>query len=256
MPATPEPAEPSAEKDAPLPSEDTAPVALPAPRRPFKFSTFLLTFLFILGLGMIVDQQLRYQVALGIGFLLAPVIGFEGDYPLLTMFCAAVIEMFISALAYNFTTDWVKTAKTQKWSAAFRKVHLDAVRSGKKDRVDALKPHQATVTKLAGELQISQLKGLAVTWFLLIAVYTWVYLFLAGQATPQPDSTIVSLGGLTVNLLGSILGPIQVWFVVFSLYSLPFSLVFRRILKHYTLLRHPAFRRAPTADLGTAGGTA
>ncbi|MCI4350618.1 MAG: EMC3/TMCO1 family protein [Thermoplasmata archaeon] len=254
----------------PLPSNDTeeaadtaAAPATPArpPPPPFKPSTFILTFMFILGFGMIIDAQLRYQVAATLGLGLGPLIGFGGHYPLLTMFLAAVIEMLAAALAYNWTTDWVKTAKTQKWSSAFRKFQMAAMRSGKKDRVEALKPHQLTVTKLAGELQIAQLKGLAVTWFLLIAIYSWVYLYLGGPAGgitthPIAVSTWVSLGGLRVNLLGNVIGPIQNWFVLFSVYSFPFSLIFRRMLKHYTLRRHPSFRGPTVAGTGATGGAA
>jgi uncharacterized membrane protein (DUF106 family) len=255
----------------PLPSGDAdatsaeSPPASTTPARPppapFKPSTFILTFMFILGFGMIIDAPLRYQVAATLGLGLGPLIGFGGHYPLLTMFVAACIEMLAAALAYNWTTDWVKTAKTQKWSAAFRKHQMAAMRSGKKDRVDALKPHQLTITKLSGELQIAQLKGLAVTWFLLIAIYSWVYLFLGGSAGgitthPIAVSTEVNLGGLQVNLLGSIIGPIQAWFVLFSLYSFPFSLIFRRILKHYTLRRHPAYRGPTVAGPEAAGGSA
>lgn len=224
----------------------------PAPARPpaptFKLSTFVLTFLFILGLGMIFDLNLRNAVADTLGYGLGPAIGFMGHFPLLTMFLAAVIEMFAAAIAYNVTTDWVKVARTQKWSAAFRKAQMAAMRSGKKDRMDALKPHSATVTKLASEMQIAQLKGLAVTWFLLIAIYNWVYRFLAqgpagGLAPPHyVVNPVVNLGLGNVSLLAPIIGPVQLWFIIFSLYSVPFSLIFRRLLKHVTLRRHPSLR--------------
>ncbi|MCI4333004.1 MAG: EMC3/TMCO1 family protein [Thermoplasmata archaeon] len=233
--------------DAPLPDGDSgddepeeteadakpeAPVRPPAPT--FKTSTFLLTFLFILGIWMIVDPTTRNGVAMGFGLALAPTIGFGHSYLLVTMFLAAVIEMLLTALAYNWATDWVKAAKVQAWSGAFRKVQLEAVRSGKKDRVEALKPRQAELTKLSGEVSIAQLKGMAVTWFLVIAIYTWVGLFIAGSA-----SAVVNLGGANVSLLAPLHPlPIPLWFLLFTLYTVPLSLVFRRVLKHFALKRH------------------
>ena len=224
------------------------------PRPPsFKLSTFLYTFHFLLGILMIFDTGTRYGVAEGIGYLLGPVVGFGGQYPLVTMFVVAAVEMVLTALAYNYTTDWVKTAKVQKWSGAFRKVQMAALRSGKKDRIQALQTHQQTLTRLSMEVQFAQLKGMAITWFLVIAMYSWVYLFLAGSiaggfstgihalCSPavSPGTTCTGvyfpLGPYHVNLLGYLIGPIQVWFIVFSVYTVPLSLVFRRLLKHYAL---------------------
>ena len=232
--------------EAPLPSASPASEASeaappPSPRPPppqFKLSTFVLTFLFVIGILMIFDTSTRNGVATVLGLGLAPLIGFGHQYVLLTMFCAALIEMALTALAYNWATDWVKTSRIQSWSSAFRKVQMEALRSGKKDRVEALKPHQAEITRLSSELSISQLKGMAVTWFLVIAIYTWVGLFIAASALPQKT---VDLGGSLVNIATNVhVGPfpIPLWILLFSLYTFPLSYVLRRALKHYSLRRY------------------
>ena len=251
---------PAEEESEPAPSLDTesADAAPPAAARPapptmqFRFSTFVLAFLFILGIWMLFDTSMRLAVAQLLDLALYPTIGFAGQYPLLTMFLAACIEMLATAVAYNYTTDWIKTAKVQSWSKALRPVQMAAIRSGKKDRIAAIKPHQDRLTRLSGEVSIAQLKGMAVTWFLVIAVYTWVGLFL----THDPLSAAVNLGGATINLTG-MLGPIPWWFLIFSLYTVPASIVFRRALKHYALRRYAARQPpAPTPDSGAAGGAA
>jgi uncharacterized membrane protein (DUF106 family) len=235
-----------------LDSEIDAEDARPRPAAPtFRLSTFLYTFLFILGILMLFDTSTRYTVAQGVGYLLGPLIGFGGRYVLLTMFLAAAIEMIVTAVAYNYTTDWVKAAKVQKWSAAFRKVQMAAMRSGKKDRIDALQPHSQQLQRLSTEVTFAQLKGMAITWFLVIAVYSWIYLFLANPSgfpvpihatcystgTSPCSSVLTPVGGGSIDLLHDIIGPIQLWFLVFSLYTVPLSLFFRRVLKHYSLKR-------------------
>ena len=239
---------PSAESEA-APDEPETPASAPARPAPppFKFSTFLLTFLFALALIMLVFPSERNQVAEGLNTLLYPAIGFGYQYPLLTMFLAAVLEMLITAIAYNYTTDWIKAAKVQKWNTAFRKVQLEAMRSGKKDRIEALQPHQRRLTSLQGEVSIAQLKGMAVTWFLVIAIYTWVGLFVkaAYDYTTATGAThvrdLVSIGGSAPAHLYLGAGGIAflpLWFLVFSLYTIPSSIAFRRVLKHYWLVRH------------------
>ncbi len=257
MPETPEPAEAPLAADAEeeeTPEEAEAPAAPARPPAPaFKPTTFLYTFLFVLGILMLFDTSTRNGVASELGIVLQPIIGFGGQFPLLTMFLAAVIEMVLTALAYNWATDWFKAAKVQQWGSAFRKVQMEALRSGKKDRVDALKPHQQRFTQLSSEVSMAQLKGMAVTWFLVIAIYTWVGLFLASLA---PVLVTVSLAGAHVDLLSSPGWPLPPWFILFSLYTVPMSLLFRRLLKHYTLRQHASRTAVATASgTGLTGGS-
>jgi uncharacterized membrane protein (DUF106 family) len=227
---------------------ETAPAKPARPPPPsFKPSTMILTFLFLLGILMIFDNSTRNQVALLIGYGLSPVIGFADHYILLTMFLAAVLEMLLTAVAYNFTTDWVKAARVQKWSAAFRKEQMAALRSGKKDKLEALKTKQQELTKLTSEMSINQLKGMAVTWFLVIAIYTWVGLFVAcgGYGSPAVPAAwgctaagnVVNLGGNTISLMHKE-WIVPLWFLIFSLYTIPSSLIFRRFLKDYSLRKY------------------
>jgi uncharacterized membrane protein (DUF106 family) len=246
---TEEEAEPTEESEDSSATETEAAPARPArpPPPSFKPSTMILTFLFLLGILMIFDNSLRNQVALLIGYGLAPLIGFADHYILLTMFLAAVIEMGLTAVAYNYTTDWVKAARVQKWSSAFRKEQMAALKSGKKDKMEALKVKQQELTKLTSEMSINQLKGMAVTWFLVIAIYTWVGLFVACGTMGSPvvpaswactaTGNIVTIGGNVVSLMHKE-WIVPLWFLIFSLYTIPSSLILRRYLKHYSLLKY------------------
>ncbi|MCI4347510.1 MAG: EMC3/TMCO1 family protein [Thermoplasmata archaeon] len=248
--------------DEPLESAaETVPAKPARPRPPgFKPATMVLTFLFLLGILMIFDTGTRNQVALAFGYALVPLIGFAGHYILLTMFLAAVLEMLLTAVAYNYTTDWVKAARVQKWSAAFRKVQMEALRSGKKDKMEALKVHQATLTKLTSEMSIAQLKGMAVTWFLVIAIYTWVGLFVAcghGAVLPpwtcatttNPLGNVINVGGNSVSLMHNE-WIVPLWFIIFSLYTIPSSLILRRYLKHYSLRKYGRTLEPPPSVSG------
>jgi uncharacterized membrane protein (DUF106 family) len=246
--------------------------AAPAPRtRPpaptFKISTFIYVFLGMLGLLMVIDTSARNSIAGSFGIgpntiglpsngPLYYAIGFGSNHILVTMAIAGAIEMLVTAFAYNYTTDWIKAAKVQKWGSAFRKVQMEAIRSGKKDRIAALKPHQERLTRLSSEVSIAQFKGMAITWFLLILIYTWIGLLIAAATTAQQT---VSLGGTAINLYtDKVFGYFPLWFFIFSLYTVPFSLVFRRVLKNYWLRRHmdqqPSEPSSPAP--AAAGGSA
>ncbi len=268
LPSAPAAAPVAAQEEDEEDDGDESPTPEPGPRPPappmmtFKPMTFLYVFLGFLGIWMLFDGQARNQIAGLLGTSgsnpgpLYTLIGFGSSYLLLTMAAAGAIEMLITAVAYNFTTDWVKAARVQSWSSAFRKVQMAAIRSGKKDRLDALKPHQERLARLSSEVSIAQFKGMAITYFLLILIYTWVGLVIA-QASAA-EQTIV-LGGASIDLMHDVVAKfIPWWFLIFSLYTIPFSMVFRRVLKHLWLVRyardHP---RAPAPPLpGAPGGVA
>ncbi len=232
-----------AEEPEPEPAKPAA-TRPPAPRPVFKISTFIYVFLGLLGLLMLVEPNTRnsFSYALGTSSQWGPLyaaIGFNSDYLLLTMALAGAIEMLITSFAYNYTTDWVKAARIQKWSSAFRKVQMEAIRSGKKDRIAALKPHQERLTRLSGEISIAQFKGMAITYFLLILIYSWVGIVIGNANSVQQT---VDLGGALINLNHTAIsygsGGIPWWFIIFSLYTIPTSLIFRRVLKNYALRRY------------------
>jgi uncharacterized membrane protein (DUF106 family) len=246
--------------------EEAAPAPSARPARPpppaFKVSTFLYVFLGMLGLLMLIDTPARNQIATLLGISSAQsgpfyyAFGFSSQHLLATMAVAGAIEMLITALAYNYTTDWVKQAKVAKWSSAFRKVQMDAIRSGKKDRIAALKPHQERLTRLSAEVSIAQFKGMAITWFLLILIYTWVGLLIENASTAAQT---ISLGGTVVNIYTDrVFGYFPLWFFIFSLYTIPASLVFRRLLKNAWLRRRldEADPPATPPAVGAAGGSA
>ncbi len=273
LPSSADVAEPLAEEEATEPEEpereaateeaEPKPAARPPrpPPAPFKISTFVYVFLGLLGLWMLIDSQARSSIAGLLGTSpgnpgpLYWLIGFDSNYLLLTMALAGAVEMLITSIAYNYTTNWIKAAKVQKWSSAFRKVQMEAIRSGKKDRIAALKPQQEKLTRLSGEVSIAQFKGMAITYFLLILIYSWVGLVIGAANTVQRT---VSFGTGSSVLLTSLIGPIPIWFVIFSLYTVPFSLVFRRVLKHLWLQKYAKEHHlAPVAPaLQTAGGSA
>ncbi len=266
--------------DEPLPSEEeaeppatgeagsgaaaaSAPARAARPRPPppqFKFSTFALVFLGLLGFWMLIDPTARNGIISLLGTSPSAggpfytLIGFSSNHILLTMALAGAIEMLITAVAYNYTTDWMKAARIQKWSSAFRKAQMEAIRSGKKDRIAAMRPHQEKLTRLSSEVSIAQFKGMAVTWFLLIVIYTWVGTVISDATIAQQT---VTLGGASVVLSQTLVGPIPYWFVIFSLYTVPLSLIFRRLLKHYWLQRYVEKNQLPlAAGSDAAGGSA
>lgn len=161
-----------------------------------SFGRFILFFLGFMGLYMLIDANARNSIALTLGLLLAPAFGFDGRILLATMFLTAALEMGLSALAYHFTTDWIETATVQHHQASIRPLWMKAVRGQKKEHMEALKPHMDSLNMRQSRVTIAQLKGMVITWVLLIAIYTWMGLYIADQcpkvAIEPAQSTILA----------------------------------------------------------------
>src|SRR5271170_2278035 len=103
-------------------AETPTPARPPTPRTPFKVSTFIIVFLGFLGFWMLIETSFRNQLAGGLGVSAANpgplyyLIGFSSQHLLATMAFAGALEMLITALAYNYTTDWTKAARVAKWN--------------------------------------------------------------------------------------------------------------------------------------------
>lgn len=198
-----------APKESEAPAKDTPTSRGPAPAPGgFKFTTFLLIFLLLLGFLMLIDHSEAVAVAGLLSLLLVPSLGFNGHHLLTTMFLIAFVEMLMTAVAYNQFTDWIAVAKVGKDGAALRPLQMAALRSGKKDKLDAIKPQLEDLQRRQSSMTINQFKGMAVTWFLLIAIYTWVGLFIVAQCpnvgitAPATSTTVGTALELNSTLSG------------------------------------------------------
>lgn len=207
--------------EAKEPAKDSPTSRGPATAPPgFKFSTFLLIFLLLLGLLMLVDHSEAVAVAGLLSLALVPTVGFGGNHLLTTMFLIAFIEMLMTAIAYNTFTDWIAVAKVGKDGQALRPLQMAALRSGKKSQLDAIKPQVDDLQKRQSSMTINQFKGMAVTWFLLIAIYTWVGLFIVAQcpnvgiAAPATSTTLGTPMLLNSTLSGGVAPYNYSWYAV------------------------------------------
>jgi len=81
------------------------------------------------------------------GAVLEPAIGFNGNYPLLTLFFSGLIVVTLSSLLTNFFTDWIKMGKSQEMSRTFQKELTKARKEGNTNRVNTLMQMQPQIMK-------------------------------------------------------------------------------------------------------------
>jgi len=108
--------------------------------------------------------------------VLEPTIGFNGKYPVITIFLAGVIVVFISSLLTNFFTDWKKMGESQEMSKAFQKEIQKARKEGNTNRVNKLMKMQPEIFRKQQEASGGMMKPMI---FLIIFIWP-IFLWLRG----------------------------------------------------------------------------
>jgi len=200
-----------------------------------SFSRFLMIFLFLLALYALIDPQVGLGFAGIANFAFAPLIGFGGTLPVLTLLLAGMLTTTISSIIRDHYTNWVKMARTQKIMAAWRKEQMEAIRKGQQTKLEKLKEAQQGFLKDSMEVQMAPMKSMAWTMFMFIVVFTWLRLFvdatlghLGNQWIAVPWSTHVFLNAATV---------LPNWVLLYSLLAIPFGQIVIRLLKYVRFRR-------------------
>jgi uncharacterized membrane protein (DUF106 family) len=197
-----------------------APVATPnSPRL-----TTILVFMF--ALFIMFDQNTRTFMGEVVGYVLMPVIGFNGEYPLLTLVLAGLLMVTFSIIVRTFFTDNVEMARNQKVMAAFNQELRQARIENNLYKIKKLTEHQQEVMSKSMEMSTQQLKLMPATMIFIIPIFAWISVFVTGLAAPVvavPWSFNVQLNDSTV---------LPHWVLLYTLISIPFSQALSRTFRY------------------------
>jgi len=113
-------------------------------------------------------------------FVLWPSIGFNGQFPVLTLFFAGIIVVMFSSLLTNFFTDWKKMGESQESSRSFQKEITKARREGNTNRVNKLMKMQPEIMKRQTEASGGMMKPMLFLIIFIWPIFIWLRAFLSG----------------------------------------------------------------------------
>jgi len=204
----------------------------PPPIAPFSWSRTITIFVFLLTFMIILDPNLSRGLGMMTAAALNPLFGFGGMFPVLTIFCAAVLTTGVSTIVRHYFSDWVKMAKMQKQNSALQKATMEAMRRRNLDKVQRLRQQGAQIRADNMSVQFAPMKSMVFTFLLFILVFAWLSSFI--------DST-VKVKGLTLfavpwqyqtDLSASYV--FAAWLLLYMLFNIFLSQLFSRILKFFS----------------------
>jgi len=164
------------------------------------------------------------------GSVLEPVIGFEGQYPVLTIVLAGIIVVTLSGSLTNFFTDWKKMGEMQQTQKAFSAEMQKARREGNTNKVNKLMKMQPELMKKQQEASSGSMKSMLFLFIFIWPIFIWLRTFLAGlshYAFTTPWAHSVSLIPEPANKF-----IMQNWLWLYLIFSIVIGQVIRQGLKY------------------------
>lgn len=189
----------------------------------------LLILMILLMLMFFIMPTLAPIVAGYLHFVLWPLIGFNGEYPVLTLFFAGMIVVLFSSLLTNFFTDWKKMGESQEISKTFQKEITKARREGNTNRVNKLMKMQPEIMKKQTEASGGMMKPMIFLIILIWPIFIWLRAFLSGiphYYLTVPWANQVSLFSKPFLM--------QVWLWLYLVFSIAIGQVIRQGFKYFS----------------------
>jgi uncharacterized membrane protein (DUF106 family) len=185
----------------------------------------VLMFMMILIFG---DANIRSLVALSLNSVFAPLIGFNGANPLLTIVFAGVIVVFLSSFFTHIFTNWKAMGQAQEASKAFQKEISKARREGNTNRLQKLMKMQPQIMQMTTKSSGGMMKSMFFLFIFIAPIFIWLTYFLGtsvyyGYFT-VPWGTGVSLFGRASWLMSN-------WFLLYLVFSFLAGQLIRQGLK-------------------------
>ncbi len=162
------------------------------------------------------------------GLVLEPVIGFGGQYPVMTLFFAGVLVVFFSSSLTNFFTDWKKMGESQEISKGFQKEITKARREGNTNRVNKLMKMQPEIMKRQTEASGGMMKPMVFLIIFIWPIFMWLRAFLTGLPhyyMTVPWANQVSFFSYPFNFG-------QTWLWIYLIFSMAIGQILRQGLKY------------------------
>jgi uncharacterized membrane protein (DUF106 family) len=160
------------------------------------------------------------------GIVLEPLIGFNGNYPLLTLFFSGIIVVILSSLLTNFFTDWIKMGESQEITKAFQKEITKARKEGNTNRVNKLMKMQPEIMKKQTDASSGMMKPMVFLIIFIWPIFMWLRAYLGDL--PHYYFTVPWSNSVSFFYRPFLM---QAWLWLYLIFSMVFGQIIRQGLK-------------------------
>ena len=196
---------------------------------------FIFIFLTMVTVYVMFNMELRLMLAEKLGIVLYPLIGFNGNYPIITIFLGALLLISVTTSVRHFQTDWIDMARNQKRTKAINKDLRKAKMGGDSKKEREITDYQQKMMATQQNMMFGNLKTMISTLLIVIIIFTWIWGDFITRLTVPILSTPwdTSMEMMKTRMCCSII-PFPKWMIVYMLISVPLGLVIQHTFKMYS----------------------
>jgi len=202
------------------------------PPKPDFGGQLLLMLALLFSMFLLFDQGMRQSLGKIVGVGLNPLVGFGGQFPLLTLFCTGLITSIFTITVRQLFTDWIGQARNARIGSAFNKELREARLSNNTYKLKKLTELQPQMMSQQLKASQTQMKLMPVTMIVIVPTFAWlanfIYLDIQSIQFSVPWAFNASMTSASV---------LPNWILLYSLLTLPFSQVLTRVLKYVSFSR-------------------
>ena len=219
------------------------------PPKPDIGNQMVVMLAFITAMFVMFDNNLRQGLGKLVGIPLAPLVGFGGNQPILTLLFTGLLMSFFSIGVRHFFVNWIDQARTQRITSAFQKELRGARTSNNTYKLKKLTDLQPQIMAQSMKASQTQLKLMPVTMLVVIPIFAWlanfIYLDLSSTtfSVPWAFSADMKHSSILPN-----------WVLLYSLLTLPFGQILTRVLKYFSFSRRLRELESGGLDIAEAAG--
>ena len=208
--------------------------ASPPQQQQGSSSQILMMVMLFATMFIMFDEDMRNGIGSVAGIILEPIIGFDKNFPIMTVMLAGLGLVTFSSVVRDFFIDWTESAEKQAKMKDFNKILKEARMSGNEAKTKRLQEQQMEMSKDQMASTMDQMKPMMFTMIFLVATFAFIGSFIEsipGATFSVPWSNNVDMIAPAYD--GSACCMFTNWMLLYMLVSMSFSQIISRILKWY-----------------------
>ena len=174
----------------------------------------------------------REFVGKAVGFVFEPLIGFNGQYIVITLMIAGMLMIGISTVIRSLMMDTMTQAKNQKEMSAFNAELRKARMENNLYKIKKLTEMQPAMMSKSMDSSMKMMKTMPITMLVVMPIISWVWIYMYKLQGIDEELVRVTVPWATeVLLTDSLLIPIGI--LLYMLVTIPFGQIVSRTIRWF-----------------------